>query len=98
MMIILGFPLGFFVSGSFSPVGSFFTELFPSHLRGSGQGFSYNVGRAVGALFPMLVGYLGAVLTLGKAIALFAVSAYTVMIVAVSLLPETKGKVLRVYD
>ena len=98
MMLILGFPLGFFVSGSFSPVGSFFTELFPSHLRGSGQGFSYNVGRAVGALFPTLVGYLSAVMTLGKAIALFAVSAYTVMIVAVSLLPETKGKVLRVYD
>ena len=98
MMLILGFPLGFFVSGSFSPVGSFFTELFPSHLRGSGQGFSYNSGRAVGALFPTLVGYLSAVMTLGKAIAAFAVSAYFVMIVAVLLLPETKGKELRVYD
>jgi len=46
-----GFPLGFFVSGTFSPIGSFFTELFPSRLRGSGQGFSYNFGRGVGALF-----------------------------------------------
>ena len=98
VMLILGFPLGFFVSGSFSPVGSFFTELFPSHLRGSGQGFSYNIGRAVGALFPTLVGYLSALLTLGKAIAVFAVTAYTIMIVAVLLLPETRGKELRVYD
>ena len=98
VMLILGFPLGFFVSGSFSPVGSFFTELFPSHLRGSGQGFSYNIGRAVGAVFPVLVGYLSVAMTLGKAIAVFAVSAYFIMIVAVLLLPETRGKELRVYD
>lgn len=98
VMLILGFPLGFFVSGSFSPVGSFFTELFPSHLRGSGQGFSYNIGRALGAVFPVLVGYLSVALTLGKAIAVFAVSAYTIMIVAVLLLPETRGKELRVYE
>ena len=45
VMLLLGFPLGFFTSGSFSPVGAFFTELFPSRLRGSGQGFSYNLGR-----------------------------------------------------
>jgi len=98
VMLLLGFPLGFFTSGSFSPVGAFFTELFPSRLRGSGQGFSYNLGRGVGALFPTLVGFLSARLSLGKAIAIFAVSAYVVMILAVLLLPETKGKELRVYE
>ncbi len=98
VMLILGFPLGFFVSGSFSPVGAFFTELFPSRLRGSGQGFSYNIGRAVGALFPTLVGYLSVAMTLGKAIAVFAVAAYLIMIVAVLLLPETRGKELQVYE
>jgi MFS family permease len=98
VMLVLGFPLGFFASGSFSPVGAFFTELFPSRLRGSGQGFSYNFGRAVGALFPTLVGYLGARITLGHAISAFAVAAYLVMILAVLLLPETRGKELRVYE
>ena len=98
VMLLLGFPLGFFTSGSFSPVGAFFTELFPSRLRGSGQGFSYNLGRGIGALFPTLVGFLSARLSLGKAIAIFAVSAYVVMILAVLLLPETKGKELRVYE
>jgi MFS family permease len=63
-MLALGFPLGFFASGSFSPVGAFFTELFPSRLRGSGQGFSYNLGRGIGALFPTLVGYLTRTLAL----------------------------------
>jgi MFS family permease len=98
VMLILGFPLGFFVCGSFSPIGSFFTELFPSRLRGSGQGFAYNFGRGVGALFPTLVGYLAAQLTLGKAIALFGVGGYLLMIIPVLFLPETKGKALHVYE
>jgi len=97
-MLVLGFPLGFFASGSFSPVGAYFTELFPSRLRGSGQGFSYNFGRGIGALFPTLVGYLNARISLGRAISTFAVAAYLVMIFAVLLLPETKGKELRVYE
>jgi MFS family permease len=97
-MLVLGFPLGFFASGSFSPVGAYFTELFPSRLRGSGQGFSYNFGRGIGALFPTLVGFLSARISLGHAISTFAVAAYLVMIFAVLLLPETKGKELRVYE
>jgi MFS family permease len=75
MMLALGFPLGFFSSGVFSPIGAFFTELFPTSLRGSGQGFSYSFGRALGAVFPALVGYLSATMSLGHAIAVFAVSA-----------------------
>jgi MFS family permease len=98
VMLVLGFPLGFFVSGTFSPIGSFFTELFPSRLRGSGQGFSYNFGRGVGALFPTLVGYLAVRITLGKAIAVFGVAAYVVLIIAVLCLPETKGKELKAYE
>ena len=88
----MGFPLGFFPSGAFSPMGSFFTELFPTALRGSGQGFSYNFGRAVGALFPTLVGYFSARLGLGWAIGLFAASAYAVMAGAVLALPETRNR------
>jgi MFS family permease len=91
VMLLLGFPLGFFPSGSFSPMGAFFTELFPTSMRGSGQGFSYNLGRGAGALFPALVGYFSARMRLGWAIALFAVSAYLLMIVGVLLLPETRN-------
>jgi len=94
-VLALGFPLGFFASGIFSPIGAFFTELFPGPVRGSGQGFSYNSGRAVGALFPVLVGRLAATMSLGHAIAAFAVSAYALLILAVALLPETKGRALR---
>lgn len=90
--LLLGFPLGFFPSGSFGPMGSFFTELFPTSLRGSGQGFSYNFGRGVGAVFPTLVGYVSQRMSLGASIAVFALSAYALMAIGVFALPETRGR------
>jgi MFS family permease len=91
---LLGFPLGFFASGYFSGVGAFLTELYPTRLRGSGQGFCYNFGRGIGALFPFLVGALSTETSLGNAIAIFAVAAYGVFFVAAFALPETRGRVL----
>ena len=93
-MLALGFPLGFFSSGVFSAMGAFYTEHFPTRVRGVGQGFAYNLGRATGALFPTLVGYLSASMPLGNAIGMFAAIAYALMAMAAFLLPETKGKVL----
>ena len=93
-LLIMGFPLGFFGSGYFSGVGAFLTELFPTRIRGSGQGFAYNFGRGVGALFPTLVGALSERMPLGQAIGLFAIGAYALLFIAALALPETKGKIL----
>jgi MFS family permease len=98
VMLFLGFPLGFFASGIFSGMGAFLTELFPTRMRGSGQGFAYNFGRGIGALFPALVGYLSQTMPLGRAIGLFAVAAYAVVVVAALLLPETRGRELRTIE
>ena len=95
VMLWLGFPLGIASSAYFSGMGAFFTELFPTRLRGSGQGFAYNFGRGIGALFPTLVGYLSGTVALSTAIAVFAVIAYGLLLLAALLLPETRGKVLR---
>ncbi|MBV9461249.1 MAG: MFS transporter [Bradyrhizobium sp.] len=91
---VLGFPLGFFASGYFSGMGAFLTELYPTRLRGSGQGFCYNFGRGIGALFPFLVGFLSTTTSLANAIAIFAVAAYAVFFLAAFALPETRGRVL----
>jgi len=94
MMLMLGFPLGFFASGIFSGMGPFLTENFPTRVRGSGQGFTYNFGRGGAALNPTLVGMLSATLPLGQSIAIFALGAYGLVVIAALLLPETRGREL----
>ena len=94
LMFVLGFPLGFFSQGVFSGMGPFLTELFPTRVRGSGQGFTYNFGRGIAAMNPLLVGMLSAVLPLGQSIGVFAVIAYGLLAAAALMLPETKGRLL----
>jgi MFS family permease len=93
-VFLLGAPLGLVVYSMFAPMGSYMTELFPTPVRGCGQGFCYNFGRAIGALFPALTGFLSERLGLGGAIAAFAVSAYGTMVIALLVLPETLGRPL----
>jgi MFS family permease len=94
LMLLLGFPLGFFPSGSFSPMGAYFSELFPTSMRASGAGFAYNLGRGAGAVFPTLVGYVSGHTSLGTSITLFGSGAFLVMILGVLFLPETRGRQL----
>jgi MFS family permease len=93
-ILLVGFLLGYASLIMFSPMGTFMTELYPTAVRGVGQGFCYNAGRGIGALFPAFVGYLSGRLGLGLAIAIFSLGAYGVMIVALFLLPETRGRSL----
>ena len=95
LLLILGFPLGFFASGMFSGMGAFMSELFPTRIRGSGQGFCYNFGRAVGAAFPFLIGLVAQKMALGAAIGTFAACAYGIVILAALTLPETRGATLK---
>ncbi|HSU05360.1 MAG TPA: MFS transporter [Acetobacteraceae bacterium] len=97
-LLWLGFPLGIVLYMMWPPMGPFMTELFPTEVRGNAQGFCYNAGRGIGALFPMLVGFLAATLGLAAAIVIFAFIAYGLMIVALLMLPETHGRRLDSVD
>jgi sugar phosphate permease len=96
VMLALGFPLGFLASGIFSGMGPVLTELYPTRLRGSGQGFAYNFGRAVAALNVWFVGLFTDILhlPLGRSIGILALVAYGLVVIAALLLPDTKGKAL----
>jgi MFS family permease len=94
-LFLLDFTLGFASLGIYSALGPYFTELFPSAIRASGQGFSYNFGRGIGAIFPTVVGILsvqGGLLSLRDAMGVVACSAYLFVVIAVLLLPETRGR------
>ncbi|MGE0678923.1 MFS transporter [Pseudolabrys sp.] len=94
LMLVLGFPLGFFAAGVSSGCGAYFAELFPTAVRASGMGFAYNFGRAMGAVFPTLVGILSSHILLGAAIGIFTTCAYALIWCSLAFLPETKGRVI----
>jgi sugar phosphate permease len=95
-MMLIGFPLGFFVLGIFSGMGACFAELFPGAVRGSGQGFCYSIGRAIGAACPALIGLWSTHVALGQSIGLMTVGAYSLVVVAAWALPETRGRAFTV--
>ncbi|MFE3329653.1 MFS transporter [Streptomyces sp. NPDC059176] len=93
LLLVLGFPLGFCMSAIFSGFGSFLAELYPTEVRGTGQGFTYNTGRAVGAFFPTLVGFLADSWGVGGAL-VFGAIGYGLAGLALLGLPETRGREL----
>ena len=50
-LLLLGIPLNTAILMKFAPMGPFMTELYPTDIRGTGQGFYYNAGRAIGSIF-----------------------------------------------
>ena len=91
LVFAIGFPLGFFGSGIFSGLAVYLAELYPTELRGAGQGFGYNIGRGIGAVGPAIG--VAARFGLSDALALAATS-YVLCLVALIFLPETRGKPL----
>ena len=93
-MLLLGFPLGFCAAGIPASMGALFNELYPAGVRGTGVGFCYNFGRIVSAALPVLIGAMASSMSLGTAIGVNASVAYGLVLVALLLLPETRGKSL----
>ena len=61
-------------------------------MSGTGQGFCYNAGRAIGSFFPTMVGFVSEGMPLGAVIAVFSAVAFGLMIVMLLMLPETRGR------
>jgi MFS family permease len=54
------FPIGLTGFGVFGSFTYYLPELFPTRLRGTGAGFTYNIGRLVAAIGPFVVGSVAA--------------------------------------
>ncbi|MBZ5610624.1 MAG: MFS transporter [Acidobacteriia bacterium] len=89
-LFILGPFLGFFGTGFFSLFGAMLAELYPTAVRGTGQGFVYNVGRAASALAPFTVGAIADRRGIGAGLALNSAFFLTGAILIFTL-PETKN-------
>ena len=97
-LLFAGVPMFMALLMKFPPMGPFMTELFPTEVRGNAQGFCYNSGRAIGSFFPTMIGYVSDSLGLGTSIAVFSAIASGLMIVALLLLPETRGRSIAELD
>jgi MFS family permease len=76
VLMVLGPVLGFVGYGYFSLFGSFLAELFPTDVRATGQGLTYNVGRGLGALAPYTIGAVATIPGVGIGSALALTSAF----------------------
>jgi MFS family permease len=91
LLLLVGLPLGFCTAGALSGLGAYLAELYPTGNRGAGQGFTYSVGRGASGLVTGGIGYLVPWLGLSGAIAVGA-SSYLLALVALLVLPETRGR------
>lgn len=91
VLLIMGPFIGFFGHGYFSVFGAMLAELFPTNVRGTAQGLTYNIGRGFSALAPFTIGALADMHGIGTALALtsaFFLAGAGLMF----LLPETRGQ------
>ncbi len=92
-LLLLGPWVAFFGTGYFSGFGTIASELFPTEIRATAMGLTYNIGRGFSALAPYAVGALALHVGLGAAFLLQA-GAFLAAALLALLLPETRGKVL----
>ncbi|MES1261487.1 MAG: MFS transporter [Acidobacteriota bacterium] len=92
-LLLLGPVIGFLGTGFFSLFGAMLAELYPTALRGAGQGFVYNIGRGLSSCAPWVVGFFADRYGIGASLALN--SAFFLLGAAlIFTLPETKKAVL----
>lgn len=93
-LLLLGPFVAFFATGYFSGFGAVTAEIYPTDIRATAQGFTYNLGRIASAAAPFTVGTLAQ--TRGFDVALSTTSVAFVLAALMWVwIPETKGRVLR---
>jgi MFS family permease len=90
-LLALGPVVAFFGTGFFSGFGAIASELFPTEIRATAMGLSYNVGRGISAVAPFAVGALAIRYGLGRSFFLVG-AAFLIAALLTLALPETKGK------
>jgi len=92
-MVVMGFTAGVIVAAFFGWLPKFLPELYPTHIRASGQGFSFNIGRVLAGFGVLgtgtLVGAFGG--NYQKGVMVMA-SIYLVGLAVIWFAPDTGGK------
>jgi MFS family permease len=92
-LMVLGPLVAFAATGYFSGFGAVTAEIYPTSVRATAQGFTYNVGRLASAAAPYLVGSLADTHGFGTAL-LVCSGAFVAAALLWIWIPETKGRAL----
>ncbi len=91
VMIVMGAVMGALQGGLASGMLPTFAELFPTEMRGAGEGFCLSGGRGIASVVPALVGIGANTGGLGLAMGIGALGSYAVGVAAAAAMPETRG-------
>lgn len=93
LLLVLGPFVAFFGTGYFSGFGAVASEIFPTAIRATALGVTYNSGRLLSAVAPFAIGSLAQSRGFGVAFTITAI-AYLIAAVLWIGIPETKGRKL----
>jgi MFS family permease len=94
LLFALGPVVAFFGTGYFSGFGAVTAELYPTAIRATAQGFTYNTGRLASAAAPWLVGGLAEARSFPAALSLTS-GAFLLAAILWIFIPETAKRSLR---
>jgi MFS family permease len=92
-LLFLGPFVAFFGTGYFTGFGALTAEIYPTAVRATAQGITYNTGRIVSAVAPFAVGSLAETRGFGFSFLMIA-AAFLIAALFWSGIPETAGKQL----
>lgn len=84
--------IAFLGNAGYAPILIFLNERFPTEIRASGTGLSWNIGFALGGMMPTFVSLAaGTPAQIPMSLSIFAVGIFAIYLVGAFLVPETKG-------
>jgi MFS family permease len=93
VLLLLGPFVAFFATGYFSGFGAVTAEIYPTAIRATAQGLTYNTGRLASAAAPFAVGSLAQTHGFGAALSICS-AAFLLAAVFWIWIPETRGRAL----
>jgi MFS transporter, MHS family, proline/betaine transporter len=84
--------IAFIGNAGYAPVLIFLNERFPTELRATGTGLSWNMGFALGGMMPTFVSLAsGGAAQIPMALSIFAAVIFAIYTIGALIIPETKG-------
>src|SRR6202171_4906008 len=79
-------------SAGYAPILIFLNERFPTSIRSTGTGLSWNIGFAIGGMMPTIVTLTsGTIKNIPHTLMYFSIAIFAVYLIGALIVPETKG-------